>query len=113
MLMSKEQKNISAPKLRFSEFKNSGAWEERVLDDIAVLLKGKGISKSDIKINGGQPCIRYGELYTHYQEVITSVVSFTDLPTDELILSESNDVIIPSSGETRNDIAKASCVLNK
>jgi type I restriction enzyme S subunit len=29
---------------------------------------------------------------------------------DNLLLSEANDVIVPSSGETKEDIAKASCV---
>jgi len=101
------------PKLRFEEFKDSGEWEEDLMDNVAEFLKGKGISKADISLTGSIPCIRYGELYTHYQEVIDTVISFTDLSPDELILSEANDVIIPSSGETREDIATASCVLKR
>ena len=101
----------TTPKLRFEEFKDSGDWGEDELDNVAIFLKGKGISKSDISANGNQPCIRYGELYTHYKEVISSVISSTDLSADNLILSEEHDVIIPSSGETREDIATASCVI--
>lgn len=99
------------PGLRFSEFKNEGHWEERNLNDIAVFYKGKGISKSDIVQDGRTLCIRYGELYTHYNETINSIISKTDIPESELFLSRKNDVIIPSSGETKWDIATASCVM--
>jgi type I restriction enzyme S subunit len=57
------------------------------------------------------PCIRYGELYTRYNEIITSAISSTNLLADDLVLSQENDVIIPASGETQEDIAKASCIL--
>lgn len=102
----------TVPKLRFAEFEDSGDWVEEKLDNVAVFLKGKGISKSDVSLNGNLPCIRYGELYTYYSEIINSVISFTNLPPDELVLSKANDVIIPSSGETREDIATASCVMS-
>lgn len=111
--MSNETKNKVVPKLRFPEFKDSGDWDEKLLEDVAIFLKGKGISKSDISTNGILPCIRYGELYTHYKEIIDSTISFTNLPPNDLILSEGNDVIIPSSGETREDIATASCVMKE
>ncbi len=95
------------PKLRFKEF--SGEWEEKKLGDITKFSKGKLISKEDITETGIE-CIRYGELYTTYGEVITKIVSKTNLNVKDLVLSEKNDIIIPSSGETAIDIAKASCV---
>ncbi|NIK73862.1 type I restriction enzyme S subunit [Thermonema lapsum] len=98
------------PRLRFPEFQNAGEWEVKKLGEVANFLKGRGISKSDINNNGTQPCIRYGELYTHYNEVIKEIKSFTNLNGEGLILSEPNDVIIPSSGETKEEIATASCV---
>jgi type I restriction enzyme S subunit len=101
------QKNI--PKLRFPEFSEN--WRSKKLGEIANFSKGKGISKSDIAIDGNFECIRYGELYTQYGETITKIVSKTSLPKNELIFSEINDVIIPASGETQLDIATASCVL--
>ncbi|WP_417655696.1 restriction endonuclease subunit S [Pseudoalteromonas atlantica] len=85
-------------------------WEDKLLGDIATFTKGKGISKADISIDGMTPCIRYGELYTTYGEVIESVVSATNLPIKSLLFSEVNDVIVPSSGETQWDIATAACV---
>nr|WP_315242582.1 restriction endonuclease subunit S [uncultured Flavobacterium sp.] len=100
------------PNYRFPEFENDGNWEEKNFDSIATFLKGKGISKADIVVDGKTPCIRYGELYTTYKETIDKVVSYTDLPVKSLLFSKANDVIIPASGETQLDIATASCVLN-
>ena len=95
------------PKLRFGEFKDD--WNNHLLDDIAIFLKGKGISKSELDDDGKTECIRYGELYVYYNELIDEVKSKTNLKN--IVLSKANDVIIPASGETQLDIATASCVL--
>ena len=92
-----------------SEF---GEWEETTLEKIGTFLKGKGISKADIVCDGQIPCVRYGELYTHYGEVISKVISATNIDVNNLVLSKANDVLIPASGETQIDIATASCILN-
>lgn len=97
------------PRLRFPEL--TGNWLPTKLGDIAQFSKGVGISKEDIAKHGATEAIRYGELYTTYGEVITHVVSTTNLPVEDLVLSKANDLIIPSSGETHIDIATASCVL--
>ena len=101
--------NKLKPKLRFIEF--GSIWIENVLGNIAIFKKGKSISKADIVEDGSLECIRYGELYTHYKEIIKDIKSKTNLEPNHLVLSESNDVIIPASGETQIDIATASCVL--
>ncbi|WP_411899523.1 restriction endonuclease subunit S [Elizabethkingia occulta] len=97
------------PNLRFPGFENE--WEEKKLGEIATFSKGKGISKNEIVDNGETECIRYGELYTFYEEVISEIQSKTNTDISSLVLSEANDVIIPASGETQIDIATASCVL--
>ncbi len=106
-------KKIFSQELRFKD--DSGnefpKWEKKKLGQIAKFHKGKGIAKIDIKVDGKYNCIRYGELYTHYKEVIYEVKSKTNLSEKDLVFSEANDVIIPASGETQIDIAKASCVL--
>lgn len=101
------------PKLRFkdSDGKDFPDWEVKCLGNIGEFLKGRGISKSDIRPNAHQPCIRYGELYTLYHEVISEAFSRTDIEGEELFLSEENDILVPTSGETAWDIARASCVL--
>ena len=107
MMTKKEKKRV--PELRFEGFE--GEWEEKRLGKIAKFSKGKGIAKKDIIEGGKNECIRYGELYTIYNEVINSIASKTDVSLKKSVVSDKNDVIIPSSGETQLDIATASCVL--
>ena len=111
--MSGKQQKTLAPRLRFPEFRDAGEWEVKRLGEIGTISKGKGIPKSDIVESGVLPCIRYGELYTYYPEIIRKISSFTNTNSAELVLSEENDVIIPASGETKEDIATASCVTMK
>ncbi|MEK6494084.1 restriction endonuclease subunit S [Myroides odoratimimus] len=108
-MINKKLKVGNVPNLRFPEFTEE--WETKKLGEIATFSKGKGISKSDIEEDGIIECIRYGELYTHYREVINEIKSKTNVNPSTLVLSEKNDVIIPASGETTIDIATASCVL--
>lgn len=104
---------IFSQEIRFKDDngKEFGEWEEKLLGDIVTFSRGKGISKSDITKNGKNPCIRYGELYTKYGVVIDEINSFTDLKLKDCVLSKANQVIMPASGETKIDIATASCVL--
>ena len=76
------------------------------------MYKGTGISKDQL-YDDGEPCILYGELYTKYKsETIREVISKTNINNTKLVRSKANDVIIPCSGETAEDIATARCVLN-
>ena len=107
--INKEQKNPNVPNLRFPEFE--GEWQEKRLSDIADLSKGIGISKDQLSADG-EPCILYGELYTKYKsETIKEVISKTNIDNTKLVKSKANDVIIPCSGETAEEIATARCVL--
>lgn len=99
------------PKLRFPEFRAAPLWDEATLGSQATFHKGRGVSKAEVDPKGKRGCIRYGELYTRYGEVITEVYSRTNAPDTDVFLSCVNDVIIPASGETKEDIAKASCVM--
>ncbi len=95
--------------MRFPEFE--GEWKKEQLGDTADFSKGAGISKEQLS-EKGEPCILYGELYTKYKsEVIYDIISKTDIDSTKLVRSQANDVIIPSSGETAEDIATARCVL--
>ncbi|MGY6559263.1 MAG: restriction endonuclease subunit S [Nitritalea sp.] len=102
-----------APQIRFKQDDGSAFpdWEEKRLGEVAIFSKGKGISKNDIDPNGNVECVRYGELYTDYKEVIDFVKSRTSLNPVGLVLSKSNDVLIPSSGETQIDIARVTCII--
>ena len=108
--VNNEQKKLNVPNLRFKEFQ--GEWKEERLADIAKFYKGTGISKDQLS-DEGEPCILYGELYTRYKsETIGKVISKTNIDNTKLVKSKTNDVIIPCSGETAEDIATARCVLN-
>jgi type I restriction enzyme S subunit len=108
MAADKQDKVLNVPTLRFPEY--SDKWLECELQDIADLSKGAGISKDQLS-ETGESCILYGELYTKYKsEVISNVVSKTNIESTNLVRSKANDVIIPSSGETAIDISTARCV---
>ena len=70
--------------------------------------KGTGYSKADLK-ETGTPIILYGRLYTKYETVISDVDTFTDARSGS-VYSHGNEVIVPASGETAEDISIASVV---
>jgi type I restriction enzyme S subunit len=77
---------------------------------VCTFHKGYGISKDNLS-NDGTPCILYGELYTTYKTAIARCIkSKTSLDPTTLFHSRKNDVIIPCSGETSEDIATSVCI---
>jgi len=103
------QKGEMVPRVRFKGFQ--GKWKEVKLSSIAIFSKGQGYSKSDLRENG-HPIILYGRMYTKYQFAINEVDTFSNLK-GAYVLSEGNEIIMPASGETSEDIACASAVLAK
>ena len=101
---------MNVPKLRFKEFEEE--WKKNKLGHLCTFAKGNGLSKSDLS-NEGKECILYGELYTTYSEIIRKINSYTDKDSSSFIYSKFNDVLIPASGETPIEIAKASCILKE
>ena len=94
------------PEIRFAGF--TDPWEQRKLGELCTFSKGHGYSKADIR-DAGTPLILYGRLYTQYESRIEEVDTFT-VEQDGSILSRGNEVIVPASGETAEDIAVASSV---
>lgn len=78
------------------------------MGELCTFSKGHGYSKADIR-DAGTPLILYGRLYTQYESRIEEVDTFT-VEQDGSILSRGNEVIVPASGETAEDIAVASSV---
>ena len=85
-------------------------WTTAKIGDIGTFIKGAPLSKADIS-SDGTPFILYGELYTTYNEVISKVVRKTQASVDKQYYSRIGDVIIPTSGETPEEISTASCVM--
>ena len=85
-------------------------WTTAKMDELGCFIKGAPLSKADIS-EDGTPFILYGELYTTYNEVVTSIKRRTQAQVDETFLSRVGDVVIPTSGETPEEISTASCVM--
>ncbi|WP_373937685.1 restriction endonuclease subunit S [Vibrio kanaloae] len=100
------KKGEAIPEIRFKGF--SGDWEEVTLGEYARFTKGQGYSKSDLS-ESGTPIILYGRLYTNYQTVISQVDTFA-IEKSKSLKSVGNEVIVPASGESSEDIARASAV---
>ena len=83
-------------------------WEQRKLGELCTISKGHGYSKADIR-DAGTPLILYGRLYIQYESRIENVDTFA-VEQEGSLLSKGNEVIVPASGETAEDIAVASSV---
>lgn len=85
-------------------------WEEKKIGNIFQVFKGAPLSKADIT-EIGIPLILYGELYTTYKEVAKKIVRKTNKNVDIKYYSKIGDVVIPTSGETAEEISTATCVM--
>ena len=105
--MSKQEER--RPSIRFKGY--TEPWEQRKLGEVAEFTKGRGYSKGDIE-SSGVPIILYGRLYTDYQTIIGDVDTYVTMKSHS-VLSEGNEIIVPSSGESSEEISRASVVAKK
>jgi type I restriction enzyme, S subunit len=88
-------------------------WVVRKLGDVGKFRKGKGIKKDEVS-NEGKPCIRYGEIYTIYNNIVKFPKSFI---SEETAISsekiEYGDILFAGSGETSTEIGKSVAYINK
>ena len=94
------------PEVRFKGFEDD--WSNSFMKDVASFSKGKGYSKDDL-ISKGDPIILYGQMYTNYRFVIDTVKTYAK-HKPKSVISTGNEVIIPSSGETSEEISRAAAV---
>ena len=100
------QNGAKVPEIRFDGFTYD--WEQRKLGDVAEFSKGNGYSKGDL-IESGTPIILYGRLYTKYETIISEVDTYVEAKEGS-VYSKGGEVIVPASGETAEDIARAATV---
>ena len=105
--MSKKKEKV--PIVRFKAF--SAPWFQNQLSEVAEFSKGRGYSKKDLQSHG-IPIILYGRLYTNYESEISNVETYANLEENSVV-SEGGEVIIPASGESADDISRASCVIDR
>lgn len=97
----------TVPEIRLDGFE--GEWEIQRLKELATFSKGNGYTKNDL-VNSGKEIILYGQLYTNYQTIISKVNTFVPEIKDKSVISEGGEVIVPASGESTEDISRASVV---
>ncbi len=98
------------PELRFPEFERTSLYRSYFFKDIFLFSTGKNIKQSEASPEFEIPCIRYGELYYMYNEVIYEIINRTNLDKSELLFSEGDEILLPSAGEDTLDIGKASAL---
>lgn len=98
----------STPEIRFAGF--SEPWKESTFGDICSFSRGQGYTKSDLR-KSGVPIFLYGRLYTSYSSYVKEVDTFSYM-TSYAVMSKGSEVVMPSSGETAEDIAVASAILS-
>ncbi|MFC0604281.1 restriction endonuclease subunit S [Winogradskyella pulchriflava] len=117
VMMSHETIASNAPKrlvpeLRFKEFNGDG-FVKNIFEDIFLFTTGKNIKQNEASPEFEIPCVRYGELYHMYNEVIHEVVNKTNLDRRELKFSDGDEILLPSAGEDPLDIGSASALTIK
>ena len=102
--------------MRFSGFEEVGkydSYKKHLFEDIFLFSTGKNIKQDEASPEFEIPCVRYGELYHLYNEVISKVVNKTNLDKSELRFSDGNEILLPSAGEDPLDIGSASALTVK
>ena len=75
-------------------------WEVRRLGRVGTFSKGGGGTKED-EVEGGIPCVRYGDLYTHHEFCIRgSRAGISEATTDKYRPLQFGDLLFAGSGET-------------
>lgn len=83
------------------------------LSELGELLKGKGIPKADVKVEG-LASVRYGELYTKHHRVIRNFHSFiVEEDVSKSFKLKKNDILFASSGETITEIGKSAAFIDE
>ena len=83
-----------------------GKWEVVQIGSLGTFSKGQGIRK-DEAMSGDISCVRYGEIYTHHNDVIRSFnskISASAAKTSRML--KTGDLLFAGSGETKEEIGK-------
>ena len=112
MLQNNSQLVVSSPAsntptIRFRGF--TEPWVKYPISHRVTYGKGRGYSKASLQ-QSGTPILLYGTLYTDYNTNITEVNRYS-AKKDWAVMSKGNEVVVPASGETAEDIARASAIL--
>ena len=109
MLKKATMEELLSGKKRLPEF--SGEWKTCTLGSLGTFAKGQGIKRDEVS-DYGIACVRYGELYTRYNNYILNpvskisrMVSLTARPI------KAGDLLFAGSGETSEEIGRCAAYL--
>lgn len=81
-------------------------WSTASLGTLGTFLKGRGIKRDDVRTSGIR-CIRYGELYTAFNDYTSVARSYVEPEVAATALPlRTGDLLFAGSGETREEIGK-------
>jgi type I restriction enzyme S subunit len=109
--MSKEMEKKLVPMLRFPEFKNDDGWHSTSIGEVGKFYYGKSAPKWSLSKDAPTLCVRYGELYTKFDTIITKVISRTNIDPSNLRFSKGGEILVPRVGEVPRDFAENVCYL--
>jgi type I restriction enzyme S subunit len=109
--MSKTNENILIPKLRFPEFQKKDNWQLTTIGEIGSFYYGKSAPKWSLSSDAPTLCVRYGELYTKFDTIISEIISRTNIDPSNLKFSKGGEILVPRVGEVPQDFAKNCCYL--
>lgn len=90
-----------------------GEWETKRLGEIGSFSKGRGIRRNEVT-EEGLPCVRYGELYTDYDDHIVAPISRIPASVAETALPiRTGDLLFAGSGETAEEIGRCAAYLGE
>jgi type I restriction enzyme, S subunit len=90
-----------------------GGWEVKQLGELGHFLKGSGVTKDQTR-SGSLACVRYGELYTHHNDVIRDFYSWIspEVAATAVRLCQG-DILFAGSGETKAEIGKCAALTSE
>ncbi len=87
-------------------------WNMYSIGDIGTFSKGSGISRAESN-TGNIPAIRYGEIYTCHNNYVKEFFSHISISVAQHSkLLNYGDILFTTSGETKEDIAKAAAFIS-
>lgn len=101
----------SVPILRFSDFHEK--LKNGFISDFGYFYYGKSAPKHSLSENATTPCVRYGELYSKFNEVVDKIYSYTLIEHEKLKFSKGGEVLVPRVGEDPLGFANCSFLPQK
>ena len=89
-----------------------GEWESKQLGELGQFLKGRGVTKEQTR-SGTIACVRYGELYTHHNDIVRAFHSWISPEVaSTAVRLKKGDILFAGSGETKEEIGKCAAFVS-